>query len=109
MYEILKTEKFALLFSFIIGFGLVAMLIPVCKGEECFVKKAPSVDDMKKSTYHIGSKCYQFVPEVVTCPATGVIESFVPVKNFEGFYDEEQEEEAYEDTQEEDYGGAHMA
>jgi len=79
MYEILKTEKFAMLFSFIIGFGAVAMLIPVCKGDECFVKKAPSIDDMKSSTYRIGSKCYQFAPETISCPTTGVIESFAPV------------------------------
>jgi hypothetical protein len=81
MYGILKTEKFALLFSFIIGFGLVAVLIPVCKGEECFIKKAPSIDDMKTSTYYIGSKCYQFVPETVPCPAKGVIESFVSISH----------------------------
>ena len=81
MYEILKTEKFATLFSFIIGFGLIAILIPVCKGEQCFIKKAPSVDEMKKSTFHLGKKCYQFTPETVECPAVGgaeeAIEAFV--------------------------------
>jgi len=77
MYEILKTEKFATLFSFIIGFGLIAILIPVCKGDECFVKKAPSVEDMKKSTFQLGKKCYQFTSETVECPAKGAIEAFV--------------------------------
>lgn len=77
MYEILKTERFATMFSFIIGFGLIAILIPVCKGDECFLKKAPSVEDMKKSTYHIGKNCYQFTSETVECPAEGAIESFV--------------------------------
>lgn len=76
MYEILKTEKFAMLFSFIIGFGIVVILIPACKGDECFIKKAPLIHEMKTSTYRIGSKCYQFVPETVTCPAVGVIEAF---------------------------------
>ena len=76
MYEILKTEKFAILFSFIIGFGLVAILIPVCKGDECFVQKAPSVDEMKNSTFKLGSKCYQFKPEASECPVNGVIEAF---------------------------------
>jgi len=68
MYEILKTEKFATLFSFIIGFGLIAILIPVCKGDECFVKK---------STFQLGKKCYQFTSETVECPAKGAIEAFV--------------------------------
>jgi hypothetical protein len=69
MFEVLKTEKFATLFSFIIGFGLIAILIPVCKGEQCFVKKAPSVEEIKK--------CYQFTSETVECPAKGAIEAFV--------------------------------
>jgi hypothetical protein len=76
MYEILKTEKFATMFSFIIGFGIIAILIPVCKGEQCFLKKAPSVEEMKNTTYHIGNKCYQFTPETVECPAEGAIEAF---------------------------------
>jgi hypothetical protein len=76
MYEILKTEKFAVLFSFIIGFGLTVMMIPVCKGDACFVKKAPTVEEMKGSTFRLGSKCYQFKPEFVDCPKDGVIEAF---------------------------------
>jgi hypothetical protein len=76
MYEILKTEKFATLFSFIVGFGIVAILIPVCKGDQCFIQKAPSVDEMKKSTFRLGTKCYQFKPEPSECPVNGVIEAF---------------------------------
>jgi hypothetical protein len=77
MFEVLKTEKFATLFSFIIGFGLIAILIPVCKGDQCFVKKAPSVEEMKKTTFQLGKKCYQFTSEMVECPAKGAIEAFV--------------------------------
>ena len=76
MFEVLKTEKFALIFSFIVGFGLVAIAFPVCKGDECIVKKAPLVSEMKTHTYKMGSKCYQFKPQTVDCPANGVIESF---------------------------------
>ena len=76
MFEILKTEKFATMFSFIIGFGLIAILIPVCKGDQCFLKKAPSVEEMKNTTYHIGKNCYQFTAETVECPAEGAIEAF---------------------------------
>lgn len=76
MYEVLKTEKFANFFSFMIGISIVAMLIPVCKGGECFVKKAPSVSEMKENTYRIGQKCYQFKPKSTECPASGVIEAF---------------------------------
>jgi len=79
MYGILKTEKFAMIFSFIIGFGIVAIAIPACKGEECFIKKAPSVNEMKHNTYRIGSKCYQFKPDTRDCPAVGVIEAFTQI------------------------------
>lgn len=78
MFDVLKTEKFAIIFSGLIGFALVSLAIPVCNGDECFLKKAPSVEEMKKSTYKIGSKCYQFKPTTVECPAKGVIEAFSP-------------------------------
>ena len=76
MYEVLKTEKFAVFFSFIVGVSIIALLLPVCKGEVCFIKKAPSVNEMKHNTYRIGSKCYQFKPETLDCPSSGVIEAF---------------------------------
>jgi len=76
MFEVLKTEKFATFFSFLIGFGIVAIAIPVCKGDSCIIKKAPTVNEMKGSTFRIGNKCYQFKPDIVDCPAEGVIESF---------------------------------
>ncbi len=79
MFEQLKSEKFAMLFSFILGFGLIAILIPVCKGDECYIKKAPLVEEMKTSTFRIGKKCYQFVPSSTECPAQGAIEAFVAV------------------------------
>jgi len=76
MYEILQTEKFAVFFSFMIGAAAVAMVSPLCKGDECYIKKAPSIGEMKKNTYHVGHKCYQFTPITVECPAKGVIEAF---------------------------------
>ena len=82
MYEILKTEKFAIFFSFMVGFGIIAITIPPCKGDECFIKKAPSVDEMKKTTYRIGSKCYQFKSESLECsnvPTKSIIEAFKQV------------------------------
>ena len=60
-----------------IGASIVAMISPLCKGDECFIKKAPSIGEMKKNTYRIGKKCYQFKPDTVECPATGAIEAFV--------------------------------
>ena len=35
------------------------------------------IDDMKKNTYRIGSKCYQFKATTTECPASGTIEAFI--------------------------------
>ena len=76
MFAILKTSKFDIIFSVVVGFAIMSLTIPICKGDECFIKKAPSVDEMKKSTFKIGSKCYQFKSEIMSCPAKGAIEAF---------------------------------
>ncbi len=74
--DAIKTEKFAIIFSIVIGFALVALAIPACKGDECYIQKAPSVKEMKETTFRIGRKCYQFRPETVDCPAKGAVEAF---------------------------------
>ncbi len=76
MFAVLKTAKFDIIFSVVVGFAIMSLTIPLCKGDECFIKKAPSIDEMKKTTFKIGSKCYQFKPETMKCPSTGVIEAF---------------------------------
>jgi hypothetical protein len=58
----------------------MSLTIPLCKGDECFIKKAPSIEEMKKNTFKIGSKCYQFKSDIVTCPSSGSIEAFSPWK-----------------------------
>jgi hypothetical protein len=76
MFAVLKTAKFDIIFSVIVGFAIMSLTIPLCKGDECFIKKAPSVKEMKESTFRIGSKCYQFKADTMKCPATGAIEAF---------------------------------
>jgi hypothetical protein len=76
MFAVLKTAKFDIIFSVIVGFAIMSLTIPLCKGDECFIKKAPSVKEMKESTFRIGSKCYQFKADTMNCPATGAIEAF---------------------------------
>jgi hypothetical protein len=76
MFEFLKTESFNIGFSFLIGLGLFALITPICIGKECRIEKAPSVEEIKETTYQIGSKCYKFEMESVACPKEGVIEPF---------------------------------
>jgi hypothetical protein len=76
--DTIKTEKFAVAFSFLIGFSIMSLMIPMCKGDTCIIKKAPLVEEMKTSTFRIGSKCYQFRPEIASCNGK-VIEAFKEV------------------------------
>lgn len=72
----LQSKQFNLLFSFMLGLGLIALLRPVCKGERCVTMKAPALHELKDSTYQLGHKCYQFTSETVDCPPQGVVEAF---------------------------------
>jgi hypothetical protein len=76
IWDFLKSKKFNLFFSFIIGLGLAAILRPACKGEHCVVMKAPPVHEVTKTTYQLGTKCFQFSLESSDCPQKGVVEAF---------------------------------
>ena len=76
MFEFLKSKTFDAVFSFVLGLGLMALLKPGCKAGECHIQKAPPYEEVKSSTYQLGSKCYKFEAEPVECPMTGVIEPF---------------------------------
>ena len=76
MLKLIQSDSFDNVFSFVLALGCMALLKPICKGAECEIKKAPSVDEIKTSTYQIGSKCYKFQLEHRECPDMGVIEPF---------------------------------
>lgn len=77
IWDLLKSKKFNLVFSFLLGLGLAAILRPVCKGDQCLLLKAPPVHEVEKTTYQLGSKCFQFDLENRDCPSKGkVIEAF---------------------------------
>jgi hypothetical protein len=78
MFDFLKTKSFDMVFSFLLGLSCMTLLKPICQGKDCQLQKAPSVDEVKSSTYQIGSKCYQFAVQHLSdgCPNEGVIEPF---------------------------------
>jgi hypothetical protein len=80
MFEFLKSKHFHLIASFIVGLGLAAILRPGCTGPNCIVHRAPSVEEVTKSTYQLGSKCYQFKTEPTACADSGVIEALTMVR-----------------------------
>ena len=76
MLAFLKTETYSIVFSVIIGIGIVAVFMPGCRDNTCAIKRAPPVDEVVKTTYHIRDKCYKFKTKHIECPIKGVIEPF---------------------------------
>ena len=76
IWDFLKSKNFNIIFSFILGLGLAAILRPACKGDACITLKAPPLKDFQNTTYQVGNKCYQFTQETMECPKKGVIEAF---------------------------------
>lgn len=76
MFAFLKTDAYDVIFSIVIGIGLVAVFKPGCRDKGCAIKKAPPVDEVTKTTYQIGEKCYKFKVENIECPLKGAIEPF---------------------------------
>jgi hypothetical protein len=76
MFEFIKTEAYNTAFSIIIGIGIVAIFTPGCRDNSCAVKKAPPVDEVVKTVYKIGDKCYRFKTNTIDCPIKGIIEPF---------------------------------
>jgi hypothetical protein len=60
MFEFLKTKRFHMLFSFLVGIFIVIVFKKGCVGDDCLEHTNPNVDEINKITYQIGSKCYQF-------------------------------------------------
>jgi len=76
LIDILKDKRFDFFFSFLMGVFIILLLRPICKGEDCFSFKAPSVKTISENAYKIGDTCYKFVPKDIKCPMTGVVEPF---------------------------------
>jgi hypothetical protein len=67
MFGFVKSEKYSLAFSFILGVGIMAVLKPVCKDADCLKREPANPEEVAKTTYQIGSKCYQFKTRDAAC------------------------------------------
>jgi hypothetical protein len=80
----LNDERFNVFFSFILGVGVICIIRPLCKGNDCNITKAPSDKDFEKYVYKMGGgKCYEFKSNVVECPSSGTIEAFRECQNMQ--------------------------
>ena len=80
--DAIKGPIFGSIISFMLGAAIVMVVSPICHGSSCMIIKAPPLNEVKNTVYHIGSKCYKFTPVGMDCPASGVVEAFenVPIK-----------------------------
>jgi len=76
--EIMEHPRLAFIISCMIGFGLAAMMRPLCKGPDCIVIRGPEVGQFQNSVYQIGDGCYEFKIKTEKCPVdrTGLIKTF---------------------------------
>ena len=76
--KLMQDDRFHIVFSILLGLGIVCIVHPMCTGKDCgIIAKPPSDKDFDKYVYQMGKKCYAFKTEVVECPASGAIEAFV--------------------------------
>ena len=62
--------------SFMLGVAIVMVVSPICHGKNCMIVKAPPLNEVRNTVYHIATKCYKFEAVPMECPASGVIEAF---------------------------------
>jgi hypothetical protein len=78
--DLLKSQMFNVIFSFALGIGVIAILRPTCKGDQCNQTKAPPIKDWDGFVYRMGAKCYEYTSKIVECPvdkgSKELIESF---------------------------------
>jgi hypothetical protein len=74
--DILKSPNFNTMFSFLLGVGLICIIKPTCKGDECAINKAPAIQDFDNKVFFMNGKCYEFKTNLISCPSEGAIEPF---------------------------------
>jgi len=83
IHDVMKKPLFNIIFSFLLGIGIIAIIRPMCKDEsgkiiDCTTNKAPAVADWNNAVYRVGAKCYEYKTAIVECPKDkkGYIEAF---------------------------------
>lgn len=67
LHSIQHTEMGKYIISIILGIGLASLFRKSCEGRSCIVFRGPSIEDIHKSTYKHGDKCYSFKEKSVKC------------------------------------------
>ena len=71
--KLIQMPGIAVIISFVLGVGIAAMFRPICKGPECVLIRGPPIQDIRDAVYQFGSKCVEFKPRAIECPASGTV------------------------------------
>jgi hypothetical protein len=64
----LINSKFGkIIFSFLLGLGVVTFFRRSCEGKNCIVFRPPKSDEVSKTVYKYGDKCYKFKSHATPC------------------------------------------
>jgi len=75
--KFVHTETGKILMSILLGFGLASLFRSICKGKDCLIFHAPSLNDFKDKIYmaHSG-KCVKYTPVATKCIKSSKIIEF---------------------------------
>lgn len=76
LYKFVKSNSGKYMMSIILGIGLATIFRSVCKGKECYVYKAPPLDEIKEKIYKFDGKCYKFESANQKCDNNKRVVSF---------------------------------
>lgn len=65
--NLINSKQGKIVISVILGLGLASLFRKVCKGRECLIFNAPSIDKIKNQIFGYNDKCYTFTEKAVTC------------------------------------------
>lgn len=73
LLDIMQLKGISTIISLLLGFGLAAILRPVCKGPDCVVVRGPAVSDIRNAVYQFGTKCVEFKTKPMECPKSDTV------------------------------------
>lgn len=75
--KFVHTETGKILMSILLGFGLASLFRTICKGKNCLIFHAPSLDEFKDKIYQgRDGKCVKYNPIATKCDKSSKIIQF---------------------------------
>lgn len=67
--KLMYTKSGQIMFAIVLGIGMAGIFKKTCEGKTCMVVYGPDVDEVKRTKYRVGEKCFRFKPKQAECSA----------------------------------------